>query len=271
MKNLLLCFALLFATMAFSQLNMTTENMYGQELEYNYTDYLNIDITFSSDTALSWIERTTETAGNEKITTTHINEHTTLTGWIDKDKTVISLYSDFSTGKTYGYQYRRNGKIIKLNGSIKLKNPEALPTSKEEVNNPFPIIANKEKTEVIAKNAEVTLAKVDSSSIKISPSLNKETNANSLSKATNESKVFGLYPEASTKLLTLSDIESLNTEALKIMRNEIFARYGHSFNDGGKMDLYFKSQSWYTSKNLDATTLISEIEKQNIALIKTLE
>jgi hypothetical protein len=55
------------------------------------------------------------------------------------------------------------------------------------------------------------------------------------------------------------------------MRNEIFARYGHSFRKGGKMDNYFRKQDWYKSKNLDATNLITKIEKQNITLISTYE
>jgi hypothetical protein len=55
------------------------------------------------------------------------------------------------------------------------------------------------------------------------------------------------------------------------MRNEIFARHGHTFKNGGKMDEYFRAQSWYISKNIDATDLLTEIEKQNIILINTRE
>ncbi|SNR37881.1 YARHG domain-containing protein [Lutibacter flavus] len=79
------------------------------------------------------------------------------------------------------------------------------------------------------------------------------------------------YPQASKRLLTLNDLEDMPSEELKIMRNEIFARYGHSFSKGGAMESYFKNQSWYTSKNLDATNLLTEIEKKNIKLIKTME
>ncbi|WP_452228194.1 YARHG domain-containing protein [Lacinutrix sp. MEBiC02404] len=85
------------------------------------------------------------------------------------------------------------------------------------------------------------------------------------------SKTFGLYPQTSTKLLTLSDIRSASLADLKIMRNEIFARHGHAFKQGGEIDNYFRNQDWYKSKNLDATSLLTEIEKDNISLIKSRE
>jgi len=103
-----------------SQLNMTTEKIYGKEFEYDFKDYVIIDLTFSSDTALYWIERTSGTDANEKINTIHLNEYKTLTSWIEHDKTIVSLYSDFSTGKTYGYQIFDDGTIRKLIGTIKL-------------------------------------------------------------------------------------------------------------------------------------------------------
>ena len=124
MKTLLFCLTILFSSMAFSQLNMTTEKIYGKELEYDFKDYVIIDLTFSSDSSLYWIERKSGTDANEKINTIHLNEHTTLTGWIEHDKTIVSLYSDFATGKTYGYQYFSDGRIRKLIGTIKLKSKE---------------------------------------------------------------------------------------------------------------------------------------------------
>ena len=52
------------------------------------------------------------------------------------------------------------------------------------------------------------------------------------------------------------------------MRNEIFARYGHAFIPGGEMERYFNNQKWYKNKHIDATKLLTDIEKQNIKLIK---
>ncbi|GEQ85873.1 hypothetical protein ULMS_13810 [Patiriisocius marinistellae] len=83
--------------------------------------------------------------------------------------------------------------------------------------------------------------------------------------------VNGRFPKASTTQLSLGDLESYSKKDLKIMRNEIFARHGHTFLKGREMDTYFKSQSWYENKNLDATNLLTETEIKNIQLIKTLE
>lgn len=32
--------------------------------------------------------------------TIHMDDHTTLTGWVEHDKTIVSLYSDFAKGET---------------------------------------------------------------------------------------------------------------------------------------------------------------------------
>lgn len=101
-----------------NQLNMSTNEIYDIELEYEFKNYVTIDLTFSSDTVLYWIERTSGTDAQENINTIHLNEHITLTGWIEHDKTIVSLYSDFATGETYGYQYFNNGKTRKLIGTI---------------------------------------------------------------------------------------------------------------------------------------------------------
>ena len=121
MKILLLCLTLLFSTMAFAQLKLKTNEIYNKVLEYDFKDYVIIDLTFSSDSSLYWIERKSGSDANEKINTIHLNEHTTLTGWIEHDKTIVSLYSDFINGETYGYQYFSDGRIRKLIGTIKLK------------------------------------------------------------------------------------------------------------------------------------------------------
>ncbi len=256
MKNALLLLFVLISSMAYAQLNMTTENVYGKEFEYDFKDYLKIDLTFISATELYWVEGITGTDAKEKINTIHINDHTTLIGWAEKDKTVFSLYSDFSTGEVHGYQYKRNGRVKKLTGTISLKTNTSLPEANNE--DLVSLKTTKVDSDLITKTLAETIKIVGDSKVINSPTAN-------------EGIVFGLYPEASTRLLALSDIESLDAQELKIMRNEIFARYGHDFIDGGKMDMYFKNQSWYVSKNVDVTPLLSEIEKQNITLIKSRE
>ncbi|SRR5690554_1282100 len=81
----------------------------------------------------------------------------------------------------------------------------------------------------------------------------------------------GRYPQASFKLLTLSEIETFSKENLQIMRNEIFARYGYIFTKGGEMDKYFKTQNWYHSQHKNVNSFLTELELLNIELIKIAE
>ena len=80
----------------------------------------------------------------------------------------------------------------------------------------------------------------------------------------------GNYTIASEKILTSDDLFNRNKFELKIMRNEIFARYGYIFKTKD-MKLYFESQSWYSPRYNDVTSFLTEIEKSNIELIKRYE
>ncbi len=82
--------------------------------------------------------------------------------------------------------------------------------------------------------------------------------------------LFGIYPIASTQLLTSLDLENYTKNDLKIMRNEIFARYGYIFKTED-MKSYFTTQPWYKPQSNDVTNKLSEIEKKNIELIKAKE
>jgi len=81
----------------------------------------------------------------------------------------------------------------------------------------------------------------------------------------------GKYPQSSYRLLDKSELENLSTKELKIMRNEIFARYGYEFKSGGKMDLYFSKQEWYQPSHKNVTSFLTTIELANIALIMQME
>ena len=80
----------------------------------------------------------------------------------------------------------------------------------------------------------------------------------------------GVYPEASTRRLTNSDVNYLTKYQLKIMRNEIFARHGYIFQTTD-MRNYFSDQSWYNPRFSNVNNLLSNTEKQNIELIKRYE
>lgn len=84
-------------------------------------------------------------------------------------------------------------------------------------------------------------------------------------------KVYGLYPEASQKKLTKEYLQKFNNSELKIMRNEVFARHGYIFRQGGEMDKYFRLQPWYKPLYPNVDKYFSDIEKYNISLILSIE
>ena len=68
-----------------------------------------------------------------------------------------------------------------------------------------------------------------------------------------------------------SELNGLSKDDLKIMRNEIFARYGFIFQEGGKMNNYFKNEGWYKPKLNNVDSKLTQLEKYNIRLIKNYE
>lgn len=86
----------------------------------------------------------------------------------------------------------------------------------------------------------------------------------------NNFKLDGEFTQASMKLLDSVDLAKLSTKQLRIMRNEIFARYGYIFNSQDLRE-YFSPQKWYMPKNESVDLYLTEIEKKNIELIKRFE
>ena len=76
--------------------------------------------------------------------------------------------------------------------------------------------------------------------------------------------VNGKYPETKFEIIPFTRLKEMSSAQLKIMRNEIFARYGYIFIEGGAMDKWFRAQSWYTPLFKDVNKFITEIERQNI-------
>lgn len=104
-----------------SDVNMTAAEVMNRELAYEFEDYVTIDLTFGSDTELYWKERASGADANETISTIHVDESTTLTGWVEHDGIIVSLWSDFAAGRTYGFQYFTDGSVRKLIGTISLR------------------------------------------------------------------------------------------------------------------------------------------------------
>jgi uncharacterized protein (TIGR02145 family) len=80
----------------------------------------------------------------------------------------------------------------------------------------------------------------------------------------------GRFPQATERLLKVSDLQSLSKEDLKIMRNEIFARHGYIFTTEA-MNAYFRKQSWYSPRYSNVNSMLTNIEMKNIELIKRYE
>lgn len=80
----------------------------------------------------------------------------------------------------------------------------------------------------------------------------------------------GQFPFTSVRLVTKEDIQDKSASELKIMRNEIFARHGHTFK-GADMIAHFTAQPWYKATVADATSRLTETEKKNAEFIRKWE
>ena len=80
----------------------------------------------------------------------------------------------------------------------------------------------------------------------------------------------GEYPQSSARLLTEKDVENLRPADLRIMRNEIYARHGYSFQMDD-MRKHFDAQDWYMAVSQDISDNLTKKEKENAALIKRYE
>ncbi|WP_373226678.1 DUF4459 domain-containing protein [Enterobacter cloacae complex sp. ESBL7] len=82
----------------------------------------------------------------------------------------------------------------------------------------------------------------------------------------------GKFPEASRTDLTIrtKETNAHSVTDLKIMLNEIYARYGYIFTPGGAMDQYFRKQPWYNPQYNNVDAFITETEHGNIKLLKKL-
>jgi len=84
----------------------------------------------------------------------------------------------------------------------------------------------------------------------------------------------GKYTEASTQILDSVYLAKFSKEELRIMRNEIFARYRYRFAEGSEMANYFATQKWYGTEGRRYTSvseMLTWIELKNIELIKKME
>lgn len=72
-------------------------------------------------------------------------------------------------------------------------------------------------------------------------------------------------------LITVNDLKSFTAEEVRLLRNEIYARYGYTFTNT-ELQEYFEEKSWYHSNpDLNAQTfdnaMLNDIEFSNIEII----
>ena len=81
----------------------------------------------------------------------------------------------------------------------------------------------------------------------------------------------GAFTFASIRLLLPKELADFSLKELKTMRNEIFARYGYTFNKGGEMDTYFRDQPWYRPQRSNVNAFLTLLERKNIEEILRME
>lgn len=75
-----------------------------------------------------------------------------------------------------------------------------------------------------------------------------------------------VLPESNEKELSADELRDLGEDRLRIARNEIYARYGRSFQDEA-LAQYFQKKAWYCQSETIDDTVISETELANRDLI----
>lgn len=82
-----------------------------------------------------------------------------------------------------------------------------------------------------------------------------------------------LIVDSDTRLLTESELWDWDYDALGYVLNEIFARHGYHFEEGGKYEAYFENQDWYRESTIHKTNQevyaqLSDIEWKNERKVK---
>ena len=79
-----------------------------------------------------------------------------------------------------------------------------------------------------------------------------------------------VLPESNVRVYETSELEALSDHDLFLARNEIYARHGYVFQ-AGELSEYFSSKSWYHPSDVFNEGDISEVERQNVSTILSLE
>jgi len=76
---------------------------------------------------------------------------------------------------------------------------------------------------------------------------------------------------ASKKVLKKEDVENLYKADLEFIRNAVYARHGYSFKNRRVRYVFDNHVEWYIPVSTDIRDLLTDVEKENIELIKRYE
>lgn len=78
------------------------------------------------------------------------------------------------------------------------------------------------------------------------------------------------YDWLSEREVTAADLSGKSAGDLRLMRNAMFAKHGYKFKSEDLQE-YFANFSWYTPLYSDVSSMLSAVEKKNIAFIQKFE
>lgn len=99
---------------------------------------------------------------------------------------------------------------------------------------------------------------------------NNETNTSSQSNISDTNVVDNQNFSSNEVYLTDDDLIGLSTAELRLERNKIFAKHGYIFKSS-ELNQYFSQFDWYNSQYDNVDDMLTDVDKQNIDLIKGYE
>ena len=85
-----------------------------------------------------------------------------------------------------------------------------------------------------------------------------------------DKKQSSLEIENLDELISFEEVQDKSLKELRLIRNEIFARNGYRFNSTD-LNKHFNQFDWYVPTHNKADSMLSDIDKKNVALILELE
>lgn len=80
----------------------------------------------------------------------------------------------------------------------------------------------------------------------------------------------GQHPDTFRRVLDTDDLKGISAKDLRLMRNEIFARYGLSFRDPA-LRAHFEKQLGHAAVMVEVDAFLSDIERKNVEVLAAAE